>query len=417
MRVEPFEVGVDEAALEDLRGRLRGTRWPAEVPGSAWLYGVDLAFLQSLCGYWADGFDWPAAVGRLNAFPQFRAEIGAWNGERLGIHFIHRRSSRAGARPLLIQHGWPSSVFEFHKIIDLLAEPDDADAPAFHVVAPSLPGYGWSEIPRRGGIGTAAIADMWAELMAGLGYGRFLYHGGDWGAGVGGQLGLRHPDRLEALHLTAAALAPPGDAARPQTAEEREFFEREQRPYVEQDAAHRGIHGTKFQSLSYPLADSPAGLAAWIADKWWMLSDCLPEAEKRRPVADRRRVGDVLKRFTMDELLTTASIYWFTGTINSSMRIYHEAMRAPAEVEAEVGGQVRLREGERIEVPTGFAKPVRGTPLPPRSYCERAFNIQHWTEFPEGGHFPALEVPALLLRDLRVAFGPRGIAERAKTDA
>ena len=405
MRVEPFEIGVDEAALEDLRGRLRGTRWPAEVPGSAWLYGTDLGFLQSLCGHWAEGFDWPAAVARLNAFPQFRTEIEAWNGERLGIHFIHRRSSRPGARPLLIQHGWPSSVFEFHKIIDLLAEPEDADAPAFHVVAPSLPGYGWSDIPRRGGIGPAAIADMWAELMAGLGYERFLCHGGDWGAAVGAQLGLRRPDRLEALHLTAAALAPAGDAARPRSAEEREFFESEQRPYVEQDAAHRGIHGTKFQSLSYPLADSPAGLAAWIADKWWMLSDCLPEEEKRRPVVERRRVGDALKRFTMDELLTTLSIYWFTETINSSMRIYHEATRPPGEVEAEVGGRVRLREGERIEVPTGFAKPVRGTPLPPRSYCARAFNIQHWTEFPEGGHFPAMEVPELLLRDLRVLFG------------
>ena len=417
MRVEPFRIAVDEPALEDLRRRLRETRWPAEVPGSAWLYGVDLAFLQSLCEYWADGFDWPAAVARLNAFPQFRAEIDAWNGERLGIHFIHRRSPRPDARPLLIQHGWPSSVCEFHKIIDRLAEPDGPGAPAFHVIAPSLPGYAWSDIPRRGGIGPPAIADMWIELMSGLGCDRFLYHGGDWGAAVGAQLGLRHPDRLEALHLTAAALAPPGGAAKPRTGEERDFFEHEQRPYIEQDAAHRGIHGTKFQSLSYPLADSPAGLAAWIVDKWWMLSDCLPEEEKRRPVAERRRVGDALKRFTMDDLLTTASIYWFTETINSSMRIYHEAMRPPAEVEAEVGGRVRLREGERIEVPTAFAKPVRGTPLPPRSYCARAFSIQRWTEFPEGGHFPAMEVPDLLLRDLRSAFNPRGTAEQAKPDA
>ena len=417
MRVEPFRIAVDEPALEDLRRRLRETRWPAEVPGSAWLYGVDLAFLQSLCEYWADGFDWPVAVAQLNAFPQFRAEIDAWNGERLGIHFIHRHSPRPDARPLLIQHGWPSSVCEFHKIIDRLAEPDDPDAPAFHVIAPSLPGCAWSGIPQRGGIGPPAIADMWIELMSALRCDRFLYHGGDWGAAVGAQLGLRHPDRLEALHLTAAALAPPGGAAKPQTGEERDFFEHEQRPYVEQDAAHRGIHGTKFQSLSYPLADSPAGLAAWIVDKWWMLSDCLPEGEKRRPVAERRRVGDALKRFTMDDLLTTASIYWFTETINSSMRIYHEAMRPPAEVEAEAGGRVRLREGERIEVPTAFAKPVRGTPLPPRSYCARAFNIQRWTEFPEGGHFPAVEVPDLLLRDLRSAFNPRGTAERAKPDA
>ena len=405
MRAEPFQIAVDEAALDDLRRRLRGTRWPSGAAGSAWLYGAGLDFLQSLCGYWADGFDWPAAVARLNAFPQFRAELAAWNGERLGIHFIHRRSPRPGARPLLIQHGWPSSVFEFHKIIDRLAEPEEADAPAFHVVAPSLPGYAWSDIPRRRGIGPAAIADMWADLMSSLDYDRFLYHGGDWGAAVGAQLGLRHPDRLEALHLTAAALAPPGSAAKPQTAEERDFFEHEQCPYVEQDAAHRGIHGTKYQTLSYGLADSPAGLAAWIVDKWWMLSDCLPEAEKAKPPADRARTGDILKRFTMDDLLTTISIYWHTNTINSSTRIYNEASRPATEIEAEVGGQVRLSKGQRIEPPIAFAKPVRGTPLPPRTYCARAFNIHHWTEFPEGGHFPAMEVPELLIADLQGFFG------------
>ena len=401
MQVEPFRIAVDQPALDDLRRRLAETRWPAEVPGTAWLYGVDLAFLRELCGYWADGFDWLAAVARLNAFPQFRAELAAWNGERLGIHFIHRRSPRADARPLLIQHGWPSSVFEFHKIIDALAEPEDADALAFHVIAPSLPGYAWSDIPQHSGLGPAAIADMWAELMAGLGYDRFLYHGGDWGAAVGAQLGLRHPDRLEALHLTAAALAPPGDAAKPQTAEEREFFEREQRPYIEQDAAHRGIHGTKYQTLSYALTDSPSGLAAWIIDKWWMLSDCLPEEEKSKPVAARERTGDILKRFTLDDLLTTISIYWHTNTINPSTRIYNEASRPVAEIEAELGSQVRLTKGQRVEVPTAFAKPVRGTPLPPYTYCARAFNILHWTEFPEGGHFPAMEVPDLLIADIR----------------
>lgn len=405
MRAEPFQIAVDEPALDDLRRRLRETRWPAEVPGTAWLYGVDLAFLQSLCEYWADGFDWPAAVARLNAFPQFRAELAAWNGERLGIHFIHRRSPRPGARPLLIQHGWPSSVFEFHKIIDRLAEPEEADAPAFHVIAPSLPGYAWSDIPQRGGIGPAAIADMWAELMSGLGYDRFLYHGGDWGAAVGAQLGLRHPERLEALHLTAAALAPHGDDAKPLTDEERDFFGHELRPYIEQDAAHRGIHGTKYQTLSYGLTDSPAGLAAWIADKWWMLSDCLPEEEQSKPPAARNRTGDILKRFTMDDLLTTISIYWHTNTINSSTRIYHEASRPAAEVEAEIGGQVRLTNDQRIEIPTAFAKPVRGTPLPPYTHCARAFNILHWTDFPEGGHFPAMEVPELLINELRVSLG------------
>ena len=395
-----YTIAVPDAQIDDLRERLRGTRWLPEVPGSAWLYGVDLAFLRELCVRWSDGFDWRAVEAQLNVFPQFRAPLECANGETLEIHFIHRRSSCEDAAPLLIQHGWPSSVFEFHKIIDRLAEPEDASAPAFHIVAPSLPGYGWSDIPHAAGVGPAAIADMWVELMSGLGYERFFYHGGDWGAAVGGQLGLRHTERLRALHLTAAALAPPGTAARAQSDAEARFFREEQEPYVREDAAHRAIHGTRFQTLSYGLADSPVGLAAWIVDKWWMLSDCMRPEEAPRG-------GDLLRRFTMDELLATVSIYWFTQTINSSMRLYREALRPAAEVEAEVGGRVRLREGERVAVPTAFACLVRGTPLPPRSWCERAFEVVRWTEFPEGGHFPAMEVPDLLSADLRGFFRER----------
>ena len=400
MDATPYEIAVTNTEIEALRERLRGTRWLPEVPGSAWLYGVDLAFLRELCARWSDGFDWRAVEAQLNAFPQFRAPLECANGETLEIHFIHRRSSRGDAAPLLVQHGWPSSVFEFHKIIDRLAEPEDAGAPAFHVVAPSLPGYGWSDIPRAAGVGPAAIADLWVELMSGLGYERFFYHGGDWGAAVGGQLGLRHTERLRALHLTAAALAPPGVAAQAQSDAEARFFREEQEPYVREDAAHRAIHGTRFQTLSYGLADSPVGLAAWIVDKWWMLSDCMRPEEAPRG-------GDLLRRFTMDELLATISIYWFTQTINSSMRLYREALRPAAAVEAEVGGRVRLREGERVAAPTAFARLVRGTPLPPRSWCERAFEIARWTEFPEGGHFPAMEIPDLLTADLRGFFTQR----------
>ena len=395
--MHPFHIHVPDSDIAELRQRLRQTRWLPEVPGSEWLYGVDLRFLQELCQYWASEFDWREIEAALNGFPQYRMTITAWNGEALSIHLIHRRSSRADARPLLIQHGWPSSVYEFYKIIDALAEPDDPATPAFHVIAPSLPGYGWSSIPHRSGIGPAAIADMWIELMAQLGYDRFCYHGGDWGAAVGGQLALRHPHQIEQIHLTAAALGPPGAAARPQTEEEVRFFRDEQSPYIRDDAAHRFIHGTRFQTLSFGLSDSPVGLAAWIVDKWWMLSDCMRPEEAPRG-------GDIYRRFTRDELLATASIYWFTQTINSSMRIYHEAMRSSAEIEAEIGGQVVLREGQRTSVPAGFGKLVRGTPHPPRSWCERAFNVSHWTEFPEGGHFPAMEIPDLLLTDLRTYF-------------
>ena len=366
----PFAISVPDAELDALRGRLREVRWLPEVAGSGWLYGIDLAFMQDLAAYWADEFDWRAIEGLLNGFPQFRTSLTAWNGESLGIHFVHRRSSRGDARPLMIQHGWPSSVYDFHKIIDALAEPGDSDAPAFHVIAPSLPGYGWSDIPTRAGLGPAAIADLWVTLMSRLGYGEFLYHGGDWGAAVGGQLALRHAERIGRMHLTASALAPGGAAARPQTEAERRFFVEEQEPYVRDDAAHRGIHGTKFQTMAFQLEDSPVGLLAWIVDKWWILADVMREEEKP---PNSKRGGDLYRRFTKDELLATVALYWFTRTQSSAMRIYHEAMRPPEEVEAEVGGRVRLAEGERAEVPAGFVKLKRGTPLPPRSWCERAF--------------------------------------------
>ena len=286
-----FHIQVSEDEITELRRRLRDTRWPDEVPGSGWLYGMDLGFAQDLVRYWAEDFDWRAIEALLNGFPQFRTSLTAWNGEALDIHLIHRRSPRADARPLMLQHGWPSSIYDFHKVIDALAEPDDPSAPAFHVVAPSLPGYGWSSIPKRMGLGPAAIADMWVELMSRLGYDAFLYHGGDWGAAIGGQLALRHPDRIPRIHLTAAALGPGGSAARPQTDEERRFFAEEQAPYVEQDAAHRFIHGTKFQTMAFHLEDSPAGLMAWIVDKWWMLADVMRPDEAPRG-------GDLYRRFS-----------------------------------------------------------------------------------------------------------------------
>ncbi len=395
--VEPYQISVPEAEIAVLRARLGSTRWPTEVPASGWRYGVDLAFARDLIEYWARDFDWRSIESLLNRFPQYRTTLEAWNGESLAIHFVHRRSPRDDAQPLMIQHGWPSSIYDFHKIIDELADPTDANAPAFHVVAPSLPGYGWSQIPTRAGIGPAAIADMWVELMPRLGYEQFLYHGGDWGAAVGGQLALRHSTRIPRIHLTAAAVAPAGDAARPQNEAERRFFSDVQEPYVRDDATHRAIHGTKFQTLAYSLEDSPVGLMAWIVDMWWRLSDIVRQGE-------RAVDGDLYRRFTRDELLATVAIYWFTRTQSSAMRIYREAMRPAADVEAEVGGRVRLGEGERVDVPTAFVKLRRGTPLPPRSWCERAWNVTRWTEFPEGGHFPAMETPDLLLDDLRAFF-------------
>ena len=397
--MKPYKIAVPESEIMELRSRLRDTRWLPEVPNSGWRYGIDLAFTQDLAAYWADEFDWRSIESLLNGFPQFKISLTAWNGESLGIHFIHRRSPRDPTRrPLMIQHGWPSTFYDFHKIIDELAEPSDPDAaclPRDRAVAARLRLVGHS--PKQAGLGPAAVADIWVDLMSRIGYDQFLYHGGDWGAAVGGQLALRHPNRIGRIHLTASALAPGGGAARPHTEQERRFFVEEQEPYVRDDAAHRSIHGTRFQTMAFHLEDSPVGLLAWIVDKWWLLADIMREDEKPRG-------GDLYRRFSKDELLATVAIYWFTRTQSSAMRIYHEAMRPPAEIEAEVGGRVRLAEGQRAEVPAGFVKLKRGTPLPPRSWCERAFNIVHWTEFPEGGHFPAMEVPDLLLHDLRAFF-------------
>ena len=395
--IAPFRIAVPDSELSDLRARLRRTRWPSEVSGAGWRYGAAPDCIRDLAAHWLEDFDWRGVEARLNAFPQYRTTLIAWNGEALGVHFVHRRSSRADAQPLMVQHGWPSTIYDFSKIIDRLAEPEDAGAPAFHVVAPSLPGYGWSDIPTRAGIGAAAISDMWVELMSRLGYAEFLYHGGDWGAAVGGQLALRHAERIPRIHLTAAALAPGGADARPQSTEEHRFFSEEQARYVRDDATHRAIHSTKFQTLAFPLADSPVGLLAWIVDMWWRLSDI--KSGEALPTT-----ADLYRRFSKDELVATAAIYWLTRTQPSAMRLYYEATRPAEDVEAEVGGRVRLLEGERADVPAGFAKLRRGTPMPPRSWVARAFNVVHWSEFSAGGHFPAMEEPELLIAELREFF-------------
>jgi pimeloyl-ACP methyl ester carboxylesterase len=381
MQATPFRIAASDAALADLRERLARTRFPDEIPDSGWTYGTNLGYLRELVAYWRDRYDWRAAETALNRFPHFKARVGD-----LGIHFIHRRGTGPNPLPLLITHGWPGSVAEFDRIIEPLADPaaHGGDArDAFDVIAPSMPGYGFSEHPTQPGMDPERIAVIWAELMRGLGYERFGAQGGDWGAMVTTYLGARHADRMIGIHLNMV-IALPDDPKNPPlegvSAEEVAAL-MEARQFLNDETGYQRIQGTKPQTLAYALNDSPAGLAAWIVEKFRTWSDC---------------GGDVERRFTKDQLLTNVMIYWLTETANSSCRLYYEAMHA---------GSFAAR-GLRVDVPTGCALFPKELVRPPRKWAERCYNVQRWTVMPSGGHFAAMEEPAALVDDIRAFFRP-----------
>jgi pimeloyl-ACP methyl ester carboxylesterase len=381
MEVKPFTIEVPDAVLDDLRRRLEATRWPGEIPGSGWDYGTNLGYLQELVAYWRSRFDWRAQEKQLNAFHHYKTTV-----DGLGLHFIHERGQGPNPLPLIITHGWPSSFFEMYKLIPLLTDPgrhggDPADA--FDVVVPSMPGYGFSDPPMQRGLHVFKVADLWAALMAErLGYQRFGAHGGDWGASVTAYLGYAYPQRLIGIHVTSMTRPTPylGPGSRPLSAAEKAYLEQRE-AWLQAEGGYSHIQGTKPQTLAYGLNDSPAGLAAWIVEKYRTWSDC---------------DGEVERRFTKDELLTTITIYWATQTINSSMRLYYETQRHPW----------ALQQGERIGVPSAMAVFPREISRPPREWGERSYNVQRWTEMPRGGHFAALEEPELLAEDLRAFFRP-----------
>jgi len=381
MHAEPFRIAVPDAVLADLRERLARTRFPDEIPGSGWTYGTNLAYLRELIAYWRERFDWRAAEARLNALPQFRARVGG-----LGIHFIHVRGTGPAPLPLVVTHGWPGSVAEFVEVIGPLTDParhggDPADA--FDVVAPSMPGYGFSDHPTEPGMDPERIAALWAELMAGLGYQRFGAQGGDWGAMVTTYLGARHAARVLGIHLNMV-IALPEDPQNPSleglTQEEIVDLMAVQQ-FLKEETGYQRIQGTKPQTLAYALNDSPAGLAAWIVEKFRTWSDC---------------DGEIERRFTKDQLLTNIMLYWVPETANSSCRLYYEAVHADKFPPS----------GLRVEVPTGCAIFPREIIKPPRAWAERVFNVQRWTRMERGGHFAAMEEPRALVEDVRAFFRP-----------
>lgn len=379
--IQPFTIHVPDSALEDLANRLALTRLPDQLDNTSWEYGTDLAYLTELITYWREEFDWRKQETELNQFEQFTTEV-----DGLTTHFIHQRSSNSDAIPLLLVHGWPGSISEFTKIIGPLTNPQEHgfdSLDSFHVVAPSLPGFGFSGIPSQSGYSPEKMAHVFADLMAQLGYEKYAIAGGDWGAIINRHMANTFPERLIALHSNMLLASPPTDSSQDSAVSEAESTLRDDRlAYMRNEVGYQQIQGTKPQSLGYGLNDSPAGLAAWIVEKFHGWTD-LPQG------AD----GNLNDRLSMDEILTNISIYWHTQTITSSTRIYYENRRAP-----------RLKEMDYIDVPTGVAIFPADIYITPKTWAEASYDIRHWTVMSKGGHFAALEEPQLYLEDLQKFF-------------
>lgn len=378
--IQPFTIDVPEAVLVDLRARLEKTRWPDEV-GSDWQYGTDLGYLQALCEYWRTRYDWRANEAALNRLEHFTTEI-----EGRTLHFIHQRSPHEDALPLVMTHGWPGSIAEFTGIIPMLTEPEKfggSAADAFHMICPSIPGFAFSDAPRTPGFDLKRVAEGHIELMARLGYERYGVQGGDMGSPVSTWTAVLAPERVVGLHLTLVFAGFPKHKEDPfegVTDEEKAILE-ERRAYMAEGTGYQAIQGTRPQTLGYGLNDSPAGLAAWIAEKFQSWMDCH---------------GDIENSITRDELLTNIMLYWITGCITSSARYYYESRHV----------HNNPHEHGRIATPTGCTMFPGELYQPPRAWVEELFDVRHWTRQPAGGHFAALEKPELLAADLREFFRP-----------
>jgi pimeloyl-ACP methyl ester carboxylesterase len=374
---EPFVMAVPDLVLNDLQQRLALTRWPDDVPGSGWQYGSNLSYLKELVHYWQHQYDWRAQERLLNGFPQYRLQL-----DDITLHYIHQPGVGPAPMPLLLSHGWPGSIYEFVHIIGPLTDParyggDPRDA--FTVVAPSLPGYGFSHVPNQRRLNMEEIAGLFERLMTDvLGFARFGAQGGDWGAFVTGRLGYAYPQSLIGIHLNMVPVAPhPSERTNLSAAEE--GFMQESEAWRTEETGYQWIQGTKPQTLAYALNDSPAGLVAWITEKFYAWTDCH---------------GNLESRVSKDALLTNIMLYWVTQTINSSFWLYYQMRHHPW----------RLGRGERITVPTAVAAFPREIIRPPREWAERGCNLQRWTPMAAGGHFAALEEPQALVEDIRAFY-------------
>jgi microsomal epoxide hydrolase len=382
MTVQPtsFHLSVPDAALADLRERLVRTRFPDQAPDAPWAYGTDVTWMQELVTYWRDHFDWRQEEARLNALPQYQVPL-----HDIDLHFLHVPGQGPDPCPLLLAHGWPGSVFEFLELIPRLTDParfggDPADA--FTVVAPSLPGYGPSFTPGQRRFGAEAIADCFADLMTEvLGYRRFGAQGGDWGSFITSRLGYAYAERMIGVHLNMMPLRRDPDMVADPTPEELIYLD-ELAVWLAEETGYQWIQGTRPQTLAFGLTDSPAGLAAWIIEKFRAWSDC---------------GGDLESVFTKDQLLANISLYWFSGAIGASFWPYYARRHGPWPIPV----------GETVDVPTGYAAFPHEILRPPRSLAARTYtDIRHWSVMPRGGHFAAMEQPDALAHDVRAFFRP-----------
>jgi pimeloyl-ACP methyl ester carboxylesterase len=369
--IRPYRIDVPNAVLDDLKERLARTRWPDAETVDDWSQGIPLAYTRDLAAYWADGYDWRSREAALNRFDHHLTEI-----DGLDIHFIHQRSPHDDALPLLITHGWPGSIAEFQKVIEPLVNPTSGRAEdAFHVICPSLPGYGFSGKPSRTGWGVDKIAQVWDTLMVRLGYDRYGAQGGDWGAAVTTQIG-RNRGHCIAIHLNMPIARPPAGSGGGDLTEDEQQALAAFAEHRKWGTGYSKQQSTRPQTLGYGLVDSPVGQLAWVVEKFWAWTDCDGHPE------------NVLSR---DELLDNVMLYWVTGSGASSARLYWESFN-------------RFVTDGRVDLPTGVAAFPKEILRTPRRWCEAAYNITHWSTMPRGGHFAAFEQPELFVDDVRAFF-------------
>ena len=372
--MEPFEIHVPDSVLSDLSERLARTRWPEAETVSDWSQGIPLAYVQELCEYWREGYDWRAVEARINAMPQFVTAI-----DGVGIHFLHVRSPQEDARPLVLTHGWPGSIVEFLKVIGPLSDPtahggDAADA--FHLVIPTIPGYGFSGKPTSTGWGVQRVAHAWAELMARLGYASYFAQGGDWGAGITVAIGLQDVEHCAGIHTNMPTVGPDRDTMDDLTEQEQDAIKAQQF-YQDWDSGYSKQQSTRPQTLGYGLTDSPAGQAAWIVEKFYQWTDCQGHPE------------NVLSR---DELLDNVMMYWINACGASSARLYWESF-------GRGGG------GGDITVPSGVSMFPKEIFRASKRWVERRFkDLRYYNTLDRGGHFAAFEQPELFVGELRASF-------------
>ncbi len=366
----PFTLVISDEEIADLQRRLDMTRWPDQLAGQAWVYGTDLGELRELATYWRNSFDWRKAEQWLNQWPQFQTSV---DGEQ--VHFIHARSPRDDARPLLLTHGWPGSIVEFLHLIQPLTDPDDPSTPAFHVILPSLPGFTLSGPSKTTGVSPKRIAGMWVTLMKRLGYQGYLAQGGDWGGIITSWIGQLDPQNCAGIHLNMLPVSPTEEALADMTEDEQSKLGAAMQFQVD-ETGYQAIQSTKPQTLAAGLADSPAGQLSWILEKFRTWSDC---------------DGDVFSVHDRDTFLTNVSLYWFTNTAGSSARIYHAFAATDQRAMA-----------DSVTVPTAVADFPKEIYRTSQRWASMTHNLVQWSSFDRGGHFAALEQPDLLLNDIRM---------------